>query len=669
MTHETATREVLWNIEHAWLMYALLVPTLGVAFLGFYRRVRAWRRGRPEARFDQPLRRLGMLARGAVLQLGVWRKRLPGLYHAAIFWGMMTLTIATTVVMLDYDFGLPIMRGKFYLYFQSLFVDLMGLAAIAGCVAAMARRWIARPKELVYTLEASVLLVTLLAILVTGFVIEGLRIAATNDPWGAWSPIGRAVARSMDGRISLPAMLLAHKSLWWSHLGLTFALFAYAPFTKLAHAVTAPLNIYTARLVPSGGALRPLDFEREGSLGVKTLADFTWKDLLDLDACTECGRCTAVCPANATGKRLSPRDIILDLRSLMHGPGAGPEELVGAKPALEAEAMWQCTTCGACMDACPVAIDQMPKIVDLRRYLAMELAEMPETMQAAMKSLEDRGHPLAGSQSSRMDWADGLDVPTIEEEPNPDVLLWVGCGGALVERNQKVTRALARLLAKAGVKFAVMGRAERCTGDPARRMGNEFLFDRMARENVETLNRHNVRTIVTACAHCFNTLGNEYGDFGGKYEVFHHTQYLRRLVDEGKLRPTESGEARRVAFHDPCYLGRHNGEFDAPRRLVELSTSSPAIELKRNRRDGFCCGGGGGMSFVDELPDQRVNRERAREIVDSGADVVAVGCPFCMTMLEDGVNACKGDRDIAVRDVAELLWENINQTPTTETVS
>jgi Fe-S oxidoreductase/nitrate reductase gamma subunit len=659
---QQATREVLWNISHVWVMYALLVPTAAVAGYGIYRRARQWRRGQSENRFDRPRERIGFLIQHGLLQLRTWRKLYPGLLHAMIFWGFIVLTIATTVVMIDYDFGIPIMRGNFYLYFQSFAVDIFGALAIVGIGLAAARRWVVRPKQLVYTFEASAILVAIFAILVTGFLIEGWRIGATNDPWGGWSPFGKLVAGASQQFMSVETMIAAHRATWWTHLLLVFALLAWAPYTKLVHAITSPLNIYTARLAPIGATLRKIDFEKAEKLGINSLAGFTWKDLLDFDACTECGRCTAVCPANRVGKALSPRDIILDLRGLAHDPqGDLTKSYIGATPALSAEALWQCTTCGACVEACPVSIEQMPKIVDTRRFLVMEDAAFPETMQQALTSLETRGHPLRGTAFSRVDWIEGLNVVTMAEARDAEVLLWVGCGGALVERNQKVVRSLAQLLEKAGVKFAILGREEKCTGDPARRIGNEFLFAMLAEENIATLDRYQVKTIVTSCPHCFNTFRNEYPQFGGRYEVFHHSEYLAKLIDEGRL-SADMPSGKKITFHDPCYLGRHNGVYDAPRALVQISTSAVPIEMEQSRENGFCCGGGGGMSFIDEPPDQRVNQERARQVLETDADVVAVGCPFCMTMLEDGINARKGDRDLKVMDVAELLWQAVEQT-------
>jgi len=675
MNVEEATREVLWNISNVWIMYALLVPTALVAGYGVYRRFITWRQGAPAARFDRPAERLKLLLKNAILQQRTLRDRYAGAFHAYIFWGMITLTIATTVVLIQHDFGIEIMHGRFYLYFQSLFVDVLGLLAMVGVGMAAARRWIKRPSKLVYTDESTWILVILFVILATGFLIEGWRIAATDDPWGSWSPVGNAVGNLSLQLGGVESLKTAHLFTWWFHMLLVFGFIAWAPYTKMLHVLTSPLNIYTARLDAPGGSLKTIDFDTAENFGINRLEQFTWKDLLDLDACTECGRCTDNCPANRVGKELSPRDIILDLRSLLHevppaqktnGEAEKSDEgengqadsppLVGSKSALASEALWQCTTCGACVEACPVSIEQLPKIVDMRRFQVMEEAEFPETMQEAITSLEGRGHPFRGTQFSRLDWAEGLDIPLAADVKDAEVLLWVGCGGALVERNRSSTRAMAQLLQKAGVKFTVLGRDEKCTGDPARRIGNEFLFESLAKENIETLGKHEVKTIVTSCPHCFNTLLNEYPHFGGQYEVFHHTTYLAKLIGEGRLKLDTTTE-RNLTFHDPCYLGRHNDITEPPRELAQRTTAKPLVEMQQSRKTSYCCGGGGGMSFIDEAPDKRVNQERARQILETDADTVAVACPFCTTMLEDGINARKGDREIVVRDVAELLWE------------
>ncbi|HEX5706585.1 MAG TPA: (Fe-S)-binding protein [Pyrinomonadaceae bacterium] len=687
-----ATRQIYWNVSNVWVMYALSLAAAGVAGYGLYRHLSRWRRGQPAARFDRRGERVRLLFKHAVAQRRTARDSYAGLFHQFISYGFVVLTIATTVVALDADFGTTIMRGRFYLYFQSFTVDVFGALVMLGVLMAAARRYIKRPRKLVHTDEAALILAAVFVMCLQGFLIEGWRIAATNDQWASWSPFGNLVARASRRVMSVETMQRAHLFTWWFHLVVSLAFLAWLPYTKLMHVLTAPLNIYTANLAPLGASLKSVDFEKTESFGVNSLKGFTWKDLLDLDACTECGRCTAVCPANTVGKELSPRDIILGLRDLMHarpreafglvaanGDGLTavgadsaltpadreptvdvearkPLAIIGAVPATSPLPLWQCTTCAACMEACPVFIEQMPKIVDMRRHLVMEEADFPESMQEAVMSLERRGHPFSGTQATRLDWADGLDVKQIADARDAEVLLWVGCGGALIERNQKVTRATAQLLEQAGVRFAVMGREEKCSGDPARRIGNEFLFEQLARENVGKLNKYEVKKVVTACPHCFNTFKNEYPQFGGAFEVYHHSEYLARLVEEGRLRPVAASD-KKITFHDPCYLGRQNGVYDAPRSLVQISSRAGAVELTRTREGSFCCGGGGGMSFVDEPPEKRVNQERAREVLETGADVLAVGCPFCMTMMEDGINARKGERDVRVLDVSELLWE------------
>jgi Fe-S oxidoreductase len=451
-------------------------------------------------------------------------------------------------------------------------------------------------------------------------------------------------------------------------------LIAWAPFTKLAHVVTAPLAIYAGNLDGYGRHLKPVDFEAEAPLGVASLEQFSWKDLLDLDACTECGRCTEVCPANRAGKKLSPKDIVIDLRELMHGNAGAllaareqePEEdpripVIDEHGAVAPGALFECTTCAACLEACPVYIEQLPKILDARRYLVMEEADYPQTMADAITSLEQRGHPFPGAQFSRVDWTDGLAVPLLSELDDPsevDMLLWVGCANALLERNHATVRAVATLLRDAGVRFAILGREERCTGDPARRIGNEFLFEQLATSNIELLQKYGVRHILTCCPHCYHTIANDYPSLGGEFEVEHHASFLAGLVAQDRLAPTvDVGPS--TTFHDPCYLGRYNGVFRAPRDLVRCATGGVAVEMADSRSGGFCCGGGGGMSFAEEPPERRVNRVRARQALATGAEVVSVACPFCMTMLEDGIGAVAGDRDVAVKDVAELLRDAV----------
>jgi Fe-S oxidoreductase len=658
---DEATRPILWNISHGWLMYVLFAVSLAIAAWGARARVLRWRIGQPEPCFDRPWERTRRFVRHAVVQVRTWRVFDAGLMHASIYVGFVVLTIATVVVLVEHDLGVRVMHGAFYLYFQSLLVDLFGLAVLGGVVWAAWRRRPGGPAHLVRSGESWGLLALVFAIVASGFLVEGWRIAATSDPWAAWSPVG-GIAGSFSARVLSPdALLTWHRVAWWSHLAAAFALIAWAPYTKLVHVFFAPLNIYAGPLAPAGASLKPIDFDRSERLGVNSLSGFTWKDLLDLDACTECGRCTAACPAHRVGKSLSPRDIILGLRGLLHAqapaarPGvevptgvgapadhgmsagsdaAGGSAIIGAVPATSPEALWACTTCAACMEACPVLIAQMPKIVDMRRHLTMEEADLPESLQAVVRSLESRGHPFPGTQASRIDWAAGLDIPEASSGANAETILWVGCAGALVDRGQKATRALASLLKRAGVPFAILGREEKCTGDVARRLGHEFLFEQLARDNVATLTRYGVKRIITACPHCLNTLRHEYPRLGGTYEVVHHSELLAQLVADGRLDPAPAAPGVAVTYHDPCYLGRQNGILDPPRAVLRHATGTAPVEMAEHGTSSFCCGGGGGL-LTDELMDIRVKgalprMEALKRVVDDhGVNFMATICAIC----------------------------------------
>ncbi|BAS26086.1 heterodisulfide reductase-related iron-sulfur binding cluster [Limnochorda pilosa] len=692
----TPTREVYWNIQGIWVMYALLFPTALIFVYGLGRRVERWLMGKPQVRWDRPWLRLRLFLRDALAQGQVLRERYAGFAHLSFSWGFAILFVATVVIMIDEDLRIPIMQGPFYLYFQSLTVDLFGLAAIVGVTLALVQRYGLRPPRLTHgVLSDGVLLAGFLLILIQGYLIEGLRIVATQDPWGAWSPVGYLTGRLLEasGARDLPSQLALHRFLWWFHLVTAFSWLAYVPYSKLMHLFVAPAAILFRNLEPRG-ALRPIDLETAPRLGVRDLPDFGWKDLLDLDACTECGRCQEVCPAHAAGKPLNPKQLILDLQRQMRGltaeqaavpltTGLAPGLLVAASatggatataeappefPGLEIvghsidpETIWSCTTCHACVEVCPVEIEHVSKIVDLRRYQVMEEAAIDETPQQALQGIEDRAHPFRGTQAGRTDWY--RDLPYVKEiaETGPvDYLFWVGCAVSLNERNQSTARALARILHAAGLEFAVLGEEESCTGDPARRMGNEYLFETMARRNIETLARHQVKRIVTTCPHCYNTFKNEYGAFGGHYEVIHHSELIERLLAEGRITLSKPLDRARITFHDPCYLGRCNGVYDAPRAVVGAVAGEP-VEMERSRQESFCCGAGGGRYFMDDRPGQRVNVERSRQALATGAEVVGTACPFCMLMMEDGVRTAAQEvgRPEAppVKDIAELVAE------------
>lgn len=670
---ETATREVFWNIRHFWIMYICLGPVLLALGFGAWNLVRRWRRGKPVERLDNWRERLQGFFRDAVAQEQLRAgDRQAGLFHVLLSWGFVLLFIGTTVVFIHADLRLPIMQGWFYLVFQSLILDIFGVGAIVGLAVALWRRYVIKPAKLTHGIWTDgFFLWSLMGIMVTGYLVEGIRIVATNDPWAAWSPIGLATGRALAaaGLDTLDAQLIAHRTLWWFHMLVSFVFIGYVPFSKMMHMFTSPAAIFTRNL-GNTGKLQPIDMEsmEEGEvLGVRTLSDFTWKDLLDLDACTECGRCQDVCPAFAVGKPLNPKRIILNMQEQMTAEmGRFPWEKNGeAQPivgtSIDPEALWACTTCNACVEACPVEIEHVKKIVDLRRYLVMEEADFPETAMAAVQGIEDRGHPFRGSDASRSDWyADLPYVRELSEAGEAEYLFFVGDAVAFNERTQNIARSMAKIMHAAGLDFAVLGEEETNSGDVARRIGNEYLFEMQARQNIDTFNRYGVKKIVTTDPHVYHTLRNEYADFGGEYEVIHHSQLIQQLLGEGRL-AVAPGLFDKVTYHDPCYLGRHNGEYDAPRTVIDV-LGAERIEMARSREKGFCCGAGGGRYFMDDAPGQRINVARAQEAAATGADTVCTACPFCMLMLEDGLATVASETGeteprVVAKDLAELVAE------------
>ena len=672
------TREIYWNIQGVWIMYLLLAVTLAIFARGAYRHYRLLALGRPEDRFDNWRVRAGHFALHALAQVRSLLDRYSGAMHLMFFWGFVFLFVGTLVVFLEADLRIPVMRGPFYLYFQSLVLDIVGLLAIVGICMAVFKRYVLRPDRLLNParlrtpLVDGAILGLILAILATGFVLEGARIVATSDPWGDWSPVGKATGLALQGLgLEGEALLRLHRITWWLHLVMALAFIAYIPYSKLRHIFFAAANVYLRSLAPMG-ALKPVEMESAETLGAAKLEDLTWKQILDLEACTECGRCQEACPAYAAGQPLSPKAVILDLRNGLCAAGDGPTrcptaDSLGTSPgeagdgeespaiaAVTADSLWSCVTCGSCMEQCPVFVEHVPTIVDMRRYLVMERAEYPELMQEALTSMEARGHPFRGTPFSRTDWCEGLDVDVVADAGPAEWLYWLGCAAAFDERSQKIARAFATLLRRAGVHFAVLGDEERCTGDAARRIGNEYLYQMMAQANIETLNRYGIKKIVTTCPHCFNTLKHEYPQLGGSFQVHHHTELLSSLLRQGKLQ-TLQPIPERLTLHDSCYLARYNGVVDPPRAVVAALPGAALVEMDLRRRHTFCCGGGGGHMWFEETQGRRINHERADQVLATGCSTVAAACPFCVTMLTDGVNARKGEREVAVFDVAELL--------------
>ena len=606
----------------------------------------------------------------------VKRELYPGVMHFFLSWGFLFLLLATTVSMLEFwfhkanPFGFDFPTARFRVQEDFVWDIFGGLFLFIGLIMAMFRRYVLRPARLNTFIDDNVVLWFLMGLLISGFLVEGLRIAGTT-PSPIWAaPIGYLFYLPFENA-SDQAIRVTHAIIYWGHvIGVAAALGYFALyFSKIRHIFFSPLNAIL-RPAREHGALSPMgDLMTLERFGAAEITDFTWKQLLDFDACTNCGRCQDQCPAHISGKVLSPRKVIQDLRNyatdrapaLIEARKSGGEAAPAAVDMIaqvDQEAIWACTTCMACVQACPVFIDPIDTIVDMRRNLVMEQAQMPEAAMNALLSTEQRGHPWRGTTYTRTDWAEGLDLKTLAEHPETDLLFWVGCTAALEERSQKMARAMASVLKRAGVDFAILGTEEVCTGDPARRMGNEYLYETMAQQNIETFKRYDVKKIVTICPHCFNTIKNEYPQLGGEYEVQHYTEFVAGLIQQGMLNPLVTVDAT-VAYHDSCYLGRHNGIYDAPRQIANAIPGVKLVEMERSRERGFCCGAGGGHMWMEETGGERVNHVRTDQFLETGADTVGVSCPFCLQMLEEGIGAKQLQGKKRARDLLEMLDESL----------
>lgn len=644
---KTFGREILWNLppSTAGVMYLLLVGVLLLFWWRILSRIRAYRRGRPEReyRLDRPGKRALEFLRNGLGQRKVLEKSPGGPIHLAIFSAFLALFLVTCIVAVEFDFGVRILDGRFYIAFK-LFAETFGAVLIVGVVAALARRLAPRPDPPTRDADDLGPLLLILGIALTGFLVESLRIAATKPGAAPCSYVANAVARLFSGA-SVPDLLRWHRGIWWTHLLLAFGFVAAVPYGKMLHAIAGPANIYLRSFRPAG-ALQPIpDFDGLETLGAGAIGDFSWKQLLDLDACSRCGRCEAACPAHATGKSLSPQKVIRTLGERSRGrdgTGVPPEDI------------WACTACGHCQAACPMLIEHVETIVDLRRHLVLGKSAFPAELEPMFRNLELHSDPWGFGLSRRLEWAVGMELEEAGKEGKVDLAYWVGCAGAFDERYRSVARSMTRILATAGIRFVVLGSREHCCGDFARRTGNEYLFHSLARKNVATLKECGVSRIVTSCPHCHNALGNEYANFGAGFEVIDHTTFLLDLLDRGAIRASRSME-KTVAYHDPCYLGRYHGIHEPPRRVLSGIAGIRLAEAGRSRKDGFCCGAGGGHLWLPS-DGARINERRASELLSLLPDIVATACPHCLYMLEDGIRG--GEAGSAVPeclDLAEIL--------------
>ena len=685
-------REVFGGIPTALVVafYTVIPMMLIWGSLRFADRVRNWERGAPDKRKTTQKNVKRRLAdyRSGVYMRTLLRDSAAGLMHSMIYFGFLVLLGVTTVLEIDHQMpeALKFLHGDVYRGY-ALVGDVAGVVFTGGVVWAILRRYVQRPYRIRIKTkpEHALILGVLLAIGLTGFGAEMFRIAqgqaaGVNLDHEKWSVVGYPLAQLVNGA-SASTLTTWHQGWWITHV-LTFVVFlAILPITMLRHMFTSPLNMYLKDRERPKGAMKAMPNLTETSLesfGVNLIEDFTWKQLLDLDACTMCGRCTSVCPAHATGKPLDPREIILKSGEVMaatasHAPGgkvsaplsADSEIKISANSLFEritAEEIWSCTSCKACDEICPVNIEILDKILDMRRYLSLMESNFPAQLGNAYRAMENQGNPWGMSQTDRGEWAKDLDVEILDPGAplTSEYLYWVGCAGSFDDKNKKVTQSMAKLLKRAGIDVAILGPSEMCTGDSARRSGNEYLFQMLAMPNVEMLNTMGVRKIITQCPHCFNTLKNEYPQLGGNYEVIHHSQLLEDLIETGKLDVSNASLEERITYHDSCYLGRHNDVYVAPRKVVGSIKGIEIVEMPRNGTKGMCCGAGGARMWMEEDIGTKVNDERAREAIATGATRIATACPFCYIMLDDGVKgAGKDESEIKVGDIAIHLLDAI----------
>ncbi len=662
---EEIGREVLWNVGLTGriITYILAAVVMYLFIAGIVKRYKMWMIGKPSpVNFTKTLgKRIGYFISNGIFHKSILRESFPGIMHLLLFWGFLFLFLGTATIVIQDDFlellfDIKFIVGNFYLIF-SFVLEIAGLMAIVGILLALYRRYIVKPKRLDSKPEDGIILAWILVVLVTGFLVEAARISATGFAYEKWSFVGWTISGLFSG--SEAGLRLTHAILWYLHLVLSIGLIGYIVYSKLLHIITSSINMMLRGTDDTPrGAIQPIaDFENAEEFGVNSIEGFTRNQIFDLDACTRCGRCQDLCPAYNTEKPLSPKQFIQDLKGEWERTAGGVKNEDGLiDKVIQEETLWSCTACLACQVNCPVSIPTFDKNIEMRRYLTLTLSKTTSETRLLFKNLQQKVDPYGMGKRQRTEWTEGLDIKNAAEQ-QVEYLYWVGCVASLDDRNRKVAKSFATLLNKAGVSFGILGQDETCCGDPARRCGNEDLYLGIAQGNVELLNELGIKKIITTCPHCLHTLKNEYPQIGGNFEVYHQSEFIWKLMNEGKLAVNPAIDGK-ITFHDPCYLGRVNRVFDEPRNVVDKVSKGSYVEMERNHDRSFCCGGGGGRIWMEEH-HKRINHARIDEAIALEANTVVTACPYCLIMMEDAIKDKEKGETMKALDLSEIVVKGI----------
>ena len=688
-------REVFWNAQgFETILFILTAVAMAIFAYGVYQRWTLWKAmGKEEIRWDQLPLRLKSLFVNGFLQIKTWKDAYPGIMHGLIFFGFFVLIFGAAFDAGEFHITEPLLgwsfnRGNFYLGFAFL-MQAFGLCVLIGVLMAMLRRYVIKPERLAYkgksdnTADDAIALLFILGIVVTGFLISALRIRVTyqETPWESVRFVSWGIATYALAGVETSTALTLHKVMWWTHTFIVLGFIAYIPYSRLLHIITTPANHFFASLKPTGYIEPIRDIENQESFGVSKLEEFTWKQIFDSDACTRCGRCQDGCPAYLTGKHLSPKKLVQDIKThwleiapaaikakvaaVLAAEGAGvaaqvAEATEGTASGIELlgdvdsmQELWDCTNCMYCVENCSASIEHVQKIIDMRRYKVLTEADFAPELQLTYRNMENNSNPWGIGAHMRADWAKEMGIKTLAEDANVEYLFYVGCAGSFDDRGKKISVAFAKILQAAGVSFGILGTEEGCCGDSAMRGGNEYLFQSQAQANIEIMNGYGVKKIIAICPHGYNCIKKDYPNFGGNYEVYHHTEIIADLIAKGKIKLTKSQDGI-FTYHDSCFLGRYNKVYDQPRQILNAIPGMKLAEMDRNLSKSFCCGAGGARMWMEE-EGERINNARTDQAIATNASTIAVGCPFCLTMLSDGIKDKQQSEKMVALDISEIV--------------